>query len=102
MKNRKEGYWAANLELRSLWGSRLAEMTVQPRLMGAERAGWMAVPRHLVIRMASMLALQYQLESNLVGSKACQRRKDERKAVTRGYLRVLVPLMAEKMAQLIR
>ena len=54
------------------------------RWMGAERAGWMAVPRHLAIQMAYMLALQYRLESNLVGQKAYQRLKDELKAVKWG------------------
>jgi len=44
----------------------------------------MAVPRHLAIRMASTLALLYPLESNLVGSKAYQRLKDEPKAVKWG------------------
>ena len=52
--------------------------------MVAERVGWMVVQIHLAIRMASMLALQYLLESNWVGSKACQRRKGEQKAVRWG------------------
>ncbi len=52
--------------------------------MVAERVGWMAVQIHLVIRMASMLAHLYPWESNLVGSKACQRRKDEQRAARWG------------------
>ena len=44
----------------------------------------MVVQIHLVIRMASLLALLYPLESNLVGSKARQRLKDEQKAVRSG------------------
>ena len=63
----REGYWGANLELQSLWGSCLAEKMVQLRLRDSSRAGLMAVPRHLAIRMASTLALRYPLESNLVG-----------------------------------
>ena len=80
----REGYWGGNLELQSPWGSCLAEKMVQLRLRDSSRAGLMAVPRHLAIRMASTLALLYPLESNLVGSKAYQRLKDEPKAVKWG------------------
>ncbi len=52
--------------------------------MDAERVGWMVLQRHLVIRMASMLELQYLLDSNLVGWKACQRLKDEQRAARWG------------------
>ena len=63
----REGYWGGNLALQSQWGYCLAEKMAQLRLKDSSRAGWMAVPRHLEIRMASTLALLYPWESNLVG-----------------------------------
>ena len=110
----REGYWGANLELQSPWGSCLAVKMVQLRLMGAERAGWMVDQIHWELQMEPTKVLLYPLESNLAGSKACQRRKDcstdfqlgswksrdDDWAVTLEFLLPWGSYLVEKMAQL--
>ena len=73
---RREGYWGANLALQSPWGSCLAVKMVQLILMGAERAGWMVDLIHWELETELTKVLLYPWGSNLVGLKACQRRKD--------------------------
>ncbi len=58
-------------------------LVLKTNLVQMKDADW-AVQINLVIRMASMLELQYLLDSNLVGWKACQRLKDEQRAARWG------------------